>query len=569
MRSRRTAAPAIGDGNVSQVNQITTPLQRARELALGAAAEVSAEPTSEIEFRSSGRLLIIVESEVGPTADDGTAAAHALIQRLTGSQLRWAVLSRGELPPNAVPGVPTLSARGRPIRLAGHLGAFQITVVSESGELNVAEAVERGNDGFDLIADLSAQPLVDLAMPPLGYFAENPTVSANLDRVADGLRDMVGEFTKPRYFNYDPSICAHGNSGLQGCRQCLDACPAGAIVSLVERIEVDPYACQGGGACATSCPTGAITYAYPRPRDMLNRLRVLIATYRDNAAKGPSLLFHDVGPGREALDALGGTAMDAWVPIEVEEVASVGMDLWLACLAYGASRVDLLTTTALPSSSLTTLSHQVDIAEAVLTGLGYPAGLIAMKSPQQLVASERSAAILDIPCAGFMGSNQKRDTLFSALDHLVANSGGTPSVLALPGGAPFGEVRVDRSACTLCMACVSVCPASALSDGRDQPLLGFLERNCVQCGLCESACPESAIQASPRLLTDRAERNAVRILNEEAPFNCVACGKPFATRSVVERMTQKLAGHHMFQDERAIRRLQMCGDCRVIDMMQD
>ena len=554
---------------MNQVTQHTTPLKQARELALAAAGEVSAEPTSEVDFRSSGRLLIIVEPQLDPTTDGGIASAHALIQRLTDSPLRWAVLSSGELSPNAIPGVSVLSARSRPIRVSGHLGAFQVTVASESGDLNVAEAVERGNDEFDLIADLSAQPLVDLAMPPLGYFAVNPAVSADLDRAADDLRDMVGEFAKPRYFNYDPNICAHGNSGLQGCRQCLDACPAGAIVSLMERIEVDPYACQGGGACATSCPTGAITYAYPQPRDMLNRLRVLIATFREHASQGPKLLLHDVGPGRAALDALDDATLDQWVPIEVEEIASVGLDLWLACLAYGASRIDLLTTASLPTSSLATVNRQIGFADALLTGLGYPAGLVAMVSPQHLAASGGAAAILDIPSAGFMGSNQKRDTLFYALDHLVASSEGSASEFALPQGAPFGEVRVDRSACTLCMACVSVCPASALSDGRDQPLLGFLERNCVQCGLCESACPESAVQLSPRLLTDRAERNAVRVLNEEPPFNCVACGKPFATRSVVERMTQKLTGHHMFQDERALRRLQMCGDCRVIDMMQD
>jgi ferredoxin len=168
-----------------------------------------------------------------------------------------------------------------------------------------------------------------------------------------------------------------------------------------------------------------------------------------------------------------------------------------------------------------------------------------------------------------MGSNQKRDTLFHALDHLIAASDAPPAVLPLPAGAPLGDVEVDRAACTLCMACVSVCPASALSDGRDRPLLGFLERNCVQCGLCQRACPESAIRITPRLLIDRAARNAVRTLNEEAPFNCVACGKPFATRSVIDRMTDKLATHSMFRDPAALRRLQMCGDCRVIDMMKE
>jgi len=49
----------------------------------------------------------------------------------------------------------------------------------------------------------------------------------------------------------------------------------------------------------------------------------------------------------------------------------------------------------------------------------------------------------------------------------------------------------------------------------------------------------------------------------------VSCGKGFATRSLIEKMTSQLANHPMFQSERALRRLQMCEDCRVIDIAQD
>jgi hypothetical protein len=48
----------------------------------------------------------------------------------------------------------------------------------------------------------------------------------------------------------------------------------------------------------------------------------------------------------------------------------------------------------------------------------------------------------------------------------------------------------------------------------------------------------------------------------------VSCGKPFATRKMMERMGTKLEGHWMFQSPEARRRVQMCGDCRVRDMFQ-
>jgi ferredoxin len=103
-------------------------------------------------------------------------------------------------------------------------------------------------------------------------------------------------------------------------------------------------------------------------------------------------------------------------------------------------------------------------------------------------------------------------------------------------------------------------------DGVDQPLLRFLERNCVQCGLCEATCPEDAITLAPRLLLTPAVREA-RVLNQTQPFHCVRCDKPFGTRQMVEAMMGRLAGHSMFAQSEALRRLQMCADCRVVDMM--
>jgi ferredoxin len=103
-------------------------------------------------------------------------------------------------------------------------------------------------------------------------------------------------------------------------------------------------------------------------------------------------------------------------------------------------------------------------------------------------------------------------------------------------------------------------------DGVDAPLLKFLERNCVQCGLCENTCPEEAIALSPRLLLTPAVREA-RVLNETQPFHCIRCSKPFGTKQMVDAMMGRLAAHSMFTQGSALQRLQMCADCRIVDMM--
>jgi hypothetical protein len=58
------------------------------------------------------------------------------------------------------------------------------------------------------------------------------------------------------------------------------------------------------------------------------------------------------------------------------------------------------------------------------------------------------------------------------------------------------------------------------------------------------------------------------VLNEDKILECARCGKPFANQRMVQNMLGKLATHSMFRDPAALRRLQMCQDCRVIDMFE-
>ena len=143
--------------------------------------------------------------------------------------------------------------------------------------------------------------------------------------------------------------------------------------------------------------------------------------------------------------------------------------------------------------------------------------------------------------------------------------------MKLPDGAPFGDVAINAGKCTLCMACVGACPGNALQDGsnRETPEVFFVESNCLQCGACVQTCPEDAVRLEPRLLFDREIRNRARALNRDTPFACIACGKPFAPTSVINKMQEKLKDHHMFGNQRALDRLKMCDDCRVADIVLD
>jgi len=534
---------------------------RARAVALANRTDLETAPTSIVTYVSQGRLLVVGDR----------AAAMSAAGRLA-EMLRCTVFCPGGgSPERDVAGGISIIEGGRP-ELRGRLGAFSLRILDgEDGEDGPADAGPAGQtEVFDLVLDLTEPKLLGHDIPPPGYYAPEGSPEA-LEKALTELPEMTGEFEKPKYFNYDPNICAHGNSGLKGCTRCIDACPTIAIVSIGDKVQVDPYLCQGAGSCVAACPSGAMTYAFPTVSDLLRGVQSLLAAYREAEGARPYLLFHDSYARSKVYGKLAGLMPESVLPIEVEEIGAVGMDAWMTCLAYGADAVLMAITGGTPTRVVTELDSQITFATAILEGMGFTGGHIRTLDVSAEVTAEDFA---DLPtgvvkrAARFVAPNEKRMILRLAIDHIHQNAPSSRRTVDLPAGAPFGEVQVDADACTLCMGCVSVCPTAALAAGGDLPQLKFVEWNCVQCGLCEKACPEDAIKPRARFLYDSEARQRSRILHEEQPFCCISCGKPFATQSLLDVMMKKLEGHWMFQSEEARRRLQMCEHCRVKDMFR-
>jgi ferredoxin len=244
--------------------------------------------------------------------------------------------------------------------------------------------------------------------------------------------------------------------------------------------------------------------------------------------------------------------------------------LWLSALAYGAANVAVLITEQEAPQYAEALEQQLAIAQAIASGLGYAGSHFTLLRAQSEAELDSLLAQLQPgqapqAHAGFNVAAEKRVALDYALDHLIKAAPQHPEQIALPAGAPYGAVQLNKDACTLCMSCVGACPEAALMDNPSLPQLRFIERNCVQCGLCETTCPENAISLAPRLLLTEAAKQPV-VLNEAQPFHCIRCNKPFGTLQMIENMVSKLSLHGAFAGN--IERLKMCGDCRVIDMMQ-
>jgi ferredoxin len=519
----------------------------ARTSAMASLGTIEApEPLDTVGYRSAGHTLVIGSSEQAlPWAD-----------RLAGGlNVTVLLLDAEEKPPLRI--YPVFAARA--IVLSGWLGAFQATWQAPN------RAPEHGK--FDLVLDLGASPQITTHQRPHGYYAPGPDEAARAAAV-EQLLDMVGEFEKPKYFSYKERLCAHSRNQLVGCNACVEICSAGAIEGAGDLIKVNPYLCAGCGACTTVCPTGAISYAYPSASHTGGRIKTVLQAYAEAGGEEPVLLLHSL-EGAALLARAGDAIPGRLLPLGLHHTASTGIDVWLSALAYGAAGVTVLMTEAEAPQYAAALGQQMEIAQAILDGLGYAGPhlqLLRASSVDELTVALRHAPRGQVPAqrAGFNVAADKRNTLDYALDHLLRHAPAKADEIPLPAGAPFGTLAVDSSACSLCMSCVGACPSSALMDGQNAPQLRFVEKNCVQCGLCATTCPENAITLVPRMNLLETRKQTV-VLNETQPFHCIRCSKPFGTLRMVETMLARLASHPAFAGN--LDRMRMCGDCRVIDMM--
>ena len=530
-----------------------------KQAALLAEARLLPPPTPTKDVASEGTVLVLAD------ADTGREAAASLAEAGLAATLLLA-----EDPGDLVPATGFDIALGRIKMARGALGGFEVTVDGYAegnpggrGAATFSAPKDAAASECDIILDLRGEaPLFPADHKREGYVRADPGDAAGVARAVMTAIAYQGMFEKPLYIRFDESLCAHSRAKQTGCTRCLTVCPTGAIEPDGDTVAIDPDICAGCGACAAVCPSGAASYDDPPVEHLFQRLRTLASAYRAAGGTAPRALFHDAEHGGEMIRLLarfGSGLPGDVIPLEVNNTEMIGHAELLAALGVGFSSAGILVS---PRSDRTTLEAGLALAEAIAAGTGAAGRLHLIDVadpdalPEALAALPADAPAHDpiLPLGG------RREVTRIAAAALASPE--TP-LLSLPEGAPYGAVVIDKDACTLCLACVSLCPVGALGDSPDKPQVNFQETACLQCGICAAACPEDAITLAPQLDLAK-EALAPRVLHEEEPFECIECGKPFGTRSTIERIVGKLEGNHwMFQGSDNARLIQMCDDCRV------
>jgi ferredoxin len=383
----------------------------------------------------------------------------------------------------------------------------------------------------------------------------------------------LGELEKERYLTVDLRRCASGRSELLGCEYCLP-CPYGAIQREGVKLAFSDAGCLGCGLCASLCPLSVPQLrAYPNQvlYDQIEQLlasdmgtKVILLSCLDNAEKLASV-------GRREIH------YPAVLPLFVPCIDVISETHLLSAFERGADGVILWCS---PESHPERLEPMIAFVRKTLSAFGLGDRVLALddapfdpdefaKRITDFVRRLKPSPLRKKKPEPIDFTARKRAILQALVVALSQKTGVQPALREAGAAYPFAEVGIDAAKCTLCNACVTLCPTKALS--KSENAIHFRYADCIACGLCEQACPEEAITL-PRILDlARLMERGSRELVEVELITCAGCGAPFMPKVAFERITsalQQAGDEGEFNLEERLKLLSYCTKCRPVKAIE-
>jgi formate hydrogenlyase subunit 6/NADH:ubiquinone oxidoreductase subunit I len=128
--------------------------------------------------------------------------------------------------------------------------------------------------------------------------------------------------------------------------------------------------------------------------------------------------------------------------------------------------------------------------------------------------------------------------------------------------SPLGKVTLEQARCTGCGLCALECPTGALliltPEDTGAYQLAFKHNLCLACDQCVEVCPEKCLNLE-RTMEMGSFNSPATVLFEDEVVRCPDCGKPFASRAMINSIKAKLA----VKEDMSSSQFELCPECKA------
>jgi len=423
------------------------------------------------------------------------------------------------------------------IEIDGHIGALEVTVMSKGKEVPVKVSQIVWYDQHQIAEEQS------------GTF--DPLASSPED-VLETVRKNIAHYEYKKFTVYDKTICQYHERREEICSKCEEVCPTVAIVKHDEEkhLEFSQIDCHGCGGCISVCPSGALDYA-PSNRESIFEIA------KEMRGHIPLVI-----PRNMNIENLNIDLKENILPLALEGEKFLHEGTFLTLAQESSSQVifysDFISKGSRDAISILNQIYQKKY--------GVDAVIIAMNKNELQEALEKVDFIEGSGYTFNESGAKKREIFAIRLRNIVGEE--DLGLVTTGEHVHYGRVEVKESNCTLCLVCVGACNVGALIANTDDNTLRVNASICTSCGYCEVSCPEAdCLTIKEDIIELRPEWFKEEVLAKDTLFECVECGKAFATTKAVMKIAEMM-GPIFAHDPIKERTLYCCEDCKPKIMMK-
>jgi len=423
------------------------------------------------------------------------------------------------------------------IAIDGHIGALEVTIVSNNKEVpvNVSQIIWYDED--------------DIAKEQSGSF---DPLESSLEEVLETVRKNIAHYKYKKFTVYDKTICQYHERREEICSKCEEVCPTVAIVKHDDEkhLEFSQIDCHGCGGCISVCPSGALDYA-PSNRESIFEIA------QEMRGHIPLII-----PGKMSVEGLEIDLKENVLPLALEGEKFLHEGTFLTLAQESGSQIifysDFLSKGVRDAISILNQIYQKKY--------GLDAVLIAMNEVELKEALVEVDFVENSRYTFNEEGAKKREIFAIRLKDLVDEE--DLGDVSTGEHIHYGHVEVKESNCTLCLVCVGACNVGALIANAEDNTLRLNASICTMCGYCEVSCPEAdCLTIKKDVIELKPSWFKEEILAKDTLFECVECSKPFATTKAVMKIAGMMApifAHDPIKE----RTLYCCEDCKPKIMME-